>query len=264
MTTTTTYDKIYTVTSISHLIPIKLDLAKLNYIHWSTMFTTHCAGFDVLRFIQSTSTSEERATPEWSKADSVVLSWIFITIFEPLLERVLNSQPKSAHEAWTFLAKVFQDNKRTKTVELTAELKALDIGTQTVEEYFRKIDSLSSLLPNLGTTIEDEDLVTYAINGLNDKFPHAVHIIIHNNPFPNFETVRSMITLEEMRSNRTTRVRTTANATPSSPTVLLAHIPIGSSRSPSSSTNSQQVYRGYLRGYCRFGEHCRFLHQSSI
>ncbi|XP_071728837.1 uncharacterized protein [Rutidosis leptorrhynchoides] len=140
------YDKIYTVTSVTHLIPIKLDLAELNYTHWSTLFTTHCAGFDVLKFIDGTSTSEEQASEEWSKADSVVRSWIFLTISEPLLERLLNSQPKTAHEAWEFLAKVFQDNKRAKIVELTAELKALDIRNQTVEEYFRKLDSLAALL----------------------------------------------------------------------------------------------------------------------
>ncbi|XP_071686318.1 uncharacterized protein [Rutidosis leptorrhynchoides] len=125
----TKYDKIYTVTSVGHLILIKLDLAKLNYSHWSKLFTTHCAGFDVLPFIQGSSTSEERATEEWTKADSVVLSWIFLTISEPLLERLLNSQPKTSHEARLFLEKVFLDNKRAKTVELIAELKALDIGT---------------------------------------------------------------------------------------------------------------------------------------
>ncbi|XP_071727210.1 uncharacterized protein [Rutidosis leptorrhynchoides] len=256
MANTSKYDKIYTVTSVSHLIPIKLDLAKLNYSHWSTLFTTHCTGFDVLPFIEGTSTSEERATAEWSKADSVVRSWIFLTISGSLLERVLNAQPKTAHEAWEFLAKVFQDNKRAKTVELTAQLKALDIGNQTVEAYFRKLASLSSLLRNLGSTIEEDDLVTYAVNGLNDKFPHAVHIILHSNPFPSLETVRSMITLEEMRSNRSTHTSIDTNSTPSSPTVLLA----GNTRSTPPSNNSQQVCRGYLRGYCRFGEHCRYLH----
>ncbi|XP_071689012.1 uncharacterized protein [Rutidosis leptorrhynchoides] len=79
-----------------------------------------------------------------------------------------------------------------------AELKALDIGNQTVEEYFRKVDSLSTVLCNLGSTLEEDDLATYAINGLNDKFPQASHIILHANPFPNLETVRSMMTLEEM------------------------------------------------------------------
>ncbi|XP_071712276.1 uncharacterized protein [Rutidosis leptorrhynchoides] len=257
------YDKIYTVTSVAHLIPIKLDLAKLNYGHWSKLFSTHCAGFDVLPFIQGTLTSEERSTEEWSKADSVVLSWIFLTISEPLLERVLNSEPKNAHDAWQFLATVFQDNKRAKTVELMAELKALDIGTQTVEEYFRKLDSLSTLLRNLGSKVDEDDLVTYAINGLNEKFPHASHNILHSNPFPSLATVRSMITLEEMQLNRKTRATTESLATPSSPTVLLAHTTTGNTRSQPATNHPQQVCRNFTRGFCRFADQCRYLHHSN-
>ncbi|XP_071687258.1 uncharacterized protein [Rutidosis leptorrhynchoides] len=116
------YGKIYTVTSISHLIPVRLYLTKLNYAHWKTLFTTHCSGFDVLMFILGTSTVEEKETPEWIKADAVVLTWIFNTISESLLERVLNSEPSSSNAAWTFLEKLFKENKLSKTMELNAEL----------------------------------------------------------------------------------------------------------------------------------------------
>ncbi|XP_071700642.1 uncharacterized protein [Rutidosis leptorrhynchoides] len=150
----TTYDKIYTVTSISHLIPVKLDLTKLNYTHWKKLFTTHCSGFDVLKFIQGTSTAEETNTAEWLKADAVVTTWIYNTISEPLLERLLNSEASTSHEAWVFLEKLFQDNKLAKTMELTAELRGLNIGNQTIEEYFRKIDRIATHLRNLGSTVE--------------------------------------------------------------------------------------------------------------
>ncbi|XP_071740230.1 uncharacterized protein [Rutidosis leptorrhynchoides] len=136
--------KIYTVTSISHIIPVKLDLSKLNYSHWKCLFTTHCAGFEVSKFILSTSTAEEQTTPEWLKADAVVSTWIYNTIFEPLLERLLNSEPATSHAAWTFLENLFTDNKLAKTMELNAELCNLDIGNQTVEQYLRKLDRIAT------------------------------------------------------------------------------------------------------------------------
>ncbi|XP_071719502.1 uncharacterized protein [Rutidosis leptorrhynchoides] len=163
------YAKIYTVTSISHLIP-----TKLNYAHWKKLFTTHCSGFDVLKFIQGTSTSEESATTEWLKADAVVTTWIYNTISEPLLERLLNSDASTSHAAWVFLEKLFQDNKLSKTMELTAELRGLNIGDQSIEEYFRKIDRIATHL----RTVDDNDLVMYVVHGLNDKYPHASHIIL--------------------------------------------------------------------------------------
>ncbi|XP_071695618.1 uncharacterized protein [Rutidosis leptorrhynchoides] len=132
----TTFDKIYTVTSISHLIPVKLDLSKLNYGHWKKLFTTHYSGFDVLKFILGPSTGEEKATDEWAKADAVVLTWIFNIISEPLLEPVLNSELTTSNDAWVFLETLFKDNKLSKTMELNAELKGLEIRDQTVKEYF--------------------------------------------------------------------------------------------------------------------------------
>ncbi|XP_071686916.1 uncharacterized protein [Rutidosis leptorrhynchoides] len=258
MTTPSKYDKVYTVTSVTHLIPIKLDLAKLNYTHWSTLFSNHCAAFNVDSFLKTATTSEP-PTDDWKKVDAVVMGWIFLTISEPLLERLLNSHPASSHDAWEFLKKIFHDNKRSKTVELTAELRALTIGELTAEAYFRKIDSIASLLDNLGSHIEDDELVTYAINGLNDRFPHATHIILHSKPFPDFDTVRSMIMLEEMQFQRKTRSSHEMQGNPSAPTVLVAQAV--SSPPPRNQSNAPQVCRNFNRGHCRFGDKCRYLHQ---
>ncbi|XP_071697066.1 uncharacterized protein [Rutidosis leptorrhynchoides] len=209
------YDKIYTVTSVHHLIPIKLDLAKLNYTHRSTLFATHCHRFNVHQFLEASSYPPDE---EISKADVVVLGWIFLTISETLLERLLSLQPKTAFAAWEFLKTIFQDNKHSKIVELTTELRSLNIGDLTVEQYFLKVESLFALLTNLGSKIDEDQLVTYAINALSERFPHAHHIILHSNPFPSFDTVQFMITLEEMQVSRKSRTNVEASHTPSAPT----------------------------------------------
>ncbi|XP_071694718.1 uncharacterized protein [Rutidosis leptorrhynchoides] len=153
------FDKVYTVTSVHHLIPIKLDLAKLNYTHWSTLFSTQCHAFNVHNFLEALSTTDP-PDEETRKTDAVVLAWIFLTISEPLLERVLNTQPKTVHHAWEFLKKIFRDDKRSKIFELTVELRSLQIIDLIAEQYFRKMESISALLSNLGSTIKDEELVT--------------------------------------------------------------------------------------------------------
>ncbi|XP_071695889.1 uncharacterized protein [Rutidosis leptorrhynchoides] len=256
--TNKTYDKIYTVTSIHHLIPVKLDLAKLNYAHWKKVFTKHCAGFDVLNFITGTSTSEEKTSPEWVKADAVVTTWIFNTISEPLLERVLNSKIATAHDAWVFLEKIFHDNKLSKTMELNAELRALDIGSLTVEEYFRKIDRIATHLRNLGSKVEDSDLVMFAVNGLNDKYVQAKHIILHRHPFPDLDTTRSMLLMEEMTINRSTRTHV-APLNPSNPSALTVQV----TNTPAKNSSKQELCHNFLRGFCRFESKCQYLHQGT-
>ncbi|XP_071699507.1 uncharacterized protein [Rutidosis leptorrhynchoides] len=252
------YDKIYTVTSIYHLIPVKLDLFKLNYSNWKKIFTTHYAGFDVLKYIQGTSTVDEQVTSEWLIADAVISTWIYNTISEPLLERVLNNNILQPTKPGSFLKKI-QDNKSSKTMELTVELRGLDIGNQSIEEYFRQIDKFVALLKNLGSTVEDRDLVMYAVNGLNGNYHHASYIIIHRHTFPDFDTVRSMILMEEMNDNRLSKQTFDTQSNSSSPSALIAQT------TPSHTNNSSQpeICHNFSKGYCRFENRRHFLHQGS-
>ncbi|XP_071713505.1 uncharacterized protein [Rutidosis leptorrhynchoides] len=255
------YEKIYTVTSVHHLIPVKLDLSKLNYTHWKKLFTTHCAGFDVSNFILRDSTPEEKADPDWVKADAVVSTWIYLTISESLLERVLNSEPSSAYDAWSFLDKVFKDNKQSKTMELQAELRGLNIGNSSVEEYFRQIDRIAAHFKNLGSNMEESDLVMYVVNGLNEKYAHTKHIIIHRAPFPDLNMVRSMLSMEEMTINRTNQPSASLPNS-SHPSALVAQAQPANTVNQNT-TISTQVCRNFSKGHCRFADKCRFLHPGS-
>ncbi|GKC63236.1 hypothetical protein Tco_1095834, partial [Tanacetum coccineum] len=69
----------------------------------------------------------------------------------------------------------------------------------TPDAYFSKIDSIITLLTDLGSTMDDDDIVTYAINGLSEKYGSIAQIIAHKDPFPDLATVRTMVTTEEMR-----------------------------------------------------------------
>ncbi|XP_071686819.1 uncharacterized protein [Rutidosis leptorrhynchoides] len=253
------YDKIYTVTSVHHLIPVKLDLAKLNYSHWKKLFMTHCAGFDVSDLILLPSTNDEQSDPDWIKANVVVSTWIFNTISPSLLERLLNAEPATAHDAWIFLEKLFLDNKESKTMELNAELRALNMGNLSVEEYFRKIDHLATQIRNLGGKIEDTYLVMFAVNGLPEKYAHVSHIIIRRSPFPSLDIARSMIAMEELTLNRKHRTITESPLNASHPSALV--VQANRTASPAKQTPSTtKICRNFLKGFCRFENRCRYLH----
>ncbi|GKC53150.1 hypothetical protein Tco_1075895 [Tanacetum coccineum] len=92
---------------------------------------------------------------------------------------------------------------------------------RTAEEYFSKIDSIITLLNDLGSDVSEDDVVTYAINGLSDKYGSLAQIIAHKDPFPDLATVRSMVTTEEMRI-RSKPSNLPSNNTSNAPQVLLA------------------------------------------
>ncbi|GKA61511.1 hypothetical protein Tco_0760918 [Tanacetum coccineum] len=93
---------------------------------------------------------------------------------------------------WAVLEKIFTDNKRSKIVEL--------IGSNTTED----------------------ELVTYAINGLNDKYEHVAHVILNKDPFPNLEQARSILSLAESRINKKSAFSASSRISSASPTALVA------------------------------------------
>ncbi|GJZ02605.1 ribonuclease H-like domain-containing protein [Tanacetum coccineum] len=193
--TLTLVEKLYAVHNINTLVPEKLDLAESNYSTWSYFFKGHCSNFGVLKHIEGSSTQSSTSTPptdDWITADSIVKSWIFLTLSSTLRKRLIKANPKTAKDAWDTIEAIFQDNKRTRVV-------ALRRATQ-------------------------DDVVTYAINGLSDKYGSLAQIIAHKEPFPDLSTVRSMVSTEEMRiRNKSHSLSVSTNS--SAPQVLLTETP---------------------------------------
>nr|GEY19599.1 hybrid signal transduction histidine kinase M [Tanacetum cinerariifolium] len=90
---------------------------------------------------------------QWFTADSIVKSWIILTLSPSLQKRFIKINPTTARDAWERVEKLFQDNKRTHTVALKGELRMLHMGDQSANEYFSKIDSLVTLLSDLGSVL---------------------------------------------------------------------------------------------------------------
>ncbi|GKA52027.1 hypothetical protein Tco_0745223 [Tanacetum coccineum] len=129
-------------------------------------------------------------------------NWSDFTISDSLVKCVLKVKLKTAREAWEFLEKIFKDNKRLKMIELMCELRSLDIIDLIVKAYFWKIDYIASRLDNLGSNMSKDELVTYSIHGLSDKYDQVAHVILNREPFLDLEIVRFMVSLAESRPNR--------------------------------------------------------------
>lgn len=262
----TLVERLYAVHNINNIVPVKLDIDEANYSSWSYFFTSHCNNFGVLKHIEGGETS---TSVDYLTADSIVKTWIILTLAPALQSRVIKAKPKTAKDAWDLVEKIFLDNKRTRTVALKGELRVIQMGDLTADAYFRKIESIVTHLSDLGSSMPDEDIVTYAINGLSPKFANLATIIAHRDPFPNFDTMRSMVVTEEMRLHSQSLPSSTST-TSAAPHVLLAeasnpHTGPDSrlNNRDSRNTTRTEVCRNFGRGYCRWGSSCRYLHDSS-
>ena len=173
--TLTLIEKLYAVNNLNSVVPIKLNIDELNYSSWCYFFKIHCENFGVLTHIEghseaATSSNPPPPTDEWKTADSIVKSWILLTLSPTLQGRLIKLNPKTTKDAWEHVEKIFLDNKRTRTVALKGELRVIQMGDLTADAYFRKIESIVTLLNDLGSSMSDDDVVTYAINGLSEKY----------------------------------------------------------------------------------------------
>nr|GEU44975.1 putative reverse transcriptase domain-containing protein [Tanacetum cinerariifolium] len=126
----TLVEKLYAVHNITNLVPVKLDLDELNYLSWCYFFTIHCNNFNVLKHIEPKTDDASISTPpteEWLTADSIVKSWITLTLSPSIQKRFIKINPTTACDAWERVEKLFQDNKRTRTVALKGPF--LDLAT---------------------------------------------------------------------------------------------------------------------------------------
>ncbi|GKB91929.1 ribonuclease H-like domain-containing protein [Tanacetum coccineum] len=124
-------------------------------------------------------------------------------------------------DLWDHLQGLFQDNKDARAINLNNELRSITIGKMSINEYCPKIKSMADRLKNLGSSICEKNLVTYAMNGLDNQFFTIAKIIRHREPLPTFDTTRSMLLLEESTFDDEAGISNTLDSTSSSPIVLV-------------------------------------------
>ncbi|GKC64196.1 hybrid signal transduction histidine kinase M [Tanacetum coccineum] len=198
-------DKLLTITNLITLVPVKLYIDEMNYSSWMFLFKTLCKGLDIFTHIlgepSDVTTSSDTSPPimKWLKINSIVLSWIFMTLSKTLQQRLVVEDPQTDKQAWDFIVDIFIDNKRTRSIALKVELRSLKLDDLTIDAYFCKIESIATILTSLESPINNDDVVIMALEGLPDKYDNVFGIIVHREPFLDLKTIRSMLTTEEMR-----------------------------------------------------------------
>lgn len=127
--------------------------------------------------------------------------WIYGTLAKDLFKSTFESGG-TARDTWVRIENKFRNNKEARAIQLDNELRTTEIGDLTIETYSQKLKSLSDRLANVDAPITDRTLVTYLLNGLNAKFENIINVIQHRDPFPSFDTVKSMLQMEETRLKR--------------------------------------------------------------
>ncbi|KAH9723455.1 retrovirus-related pol polyprotein from transposon RE1 [Citrus sinensis] len=175
--------------------PIKLDRA--NYMIWKQQVLSSIRGnglegyIDISRICPSQFLSpgaksegsssfsiEGQENPEyaaWRRQDQLLLSWILSSMNVDILSLVVSS--KTSFELWKNLKKQFGSESMAKKVHLKMLLSNLRKGSLTMSEYFTKLQSVTDGLALASSPVNDLDLITHLITGLDQSYyPVVVYI----------------------------------------------------------------------------------------
>ncbi|KAJ0714766.1 putative RNA-directed DNA polymerase [Helianthus annuus] len=126
----------YSVTNIQTKIRI-LDGTKVTYTSWVKLFKLHTMAYKVLDHIDDTP-APETADPQyssWKELDALVSQWIYSTISDDLLTRVLDTDA-TARTTWLKLEKIFLSNKQAKATALESRFVNLTLEQcNSVDDY---------------------------------------------------------------------------------------------------------------------------------
>ena len=84
------------------------------------------------------------------------------------------SSAKTAAEAWAGIEGFFASQSRAKLISTRMALATASKGTSTIAEYFTKMKALADEMAAAGRHLEDEEMVSYILTGLDEDYDTVV------------------------------------------------------------------------------------------
>ncbi|KAJ0809132.1 hypothetical protein HanPI659440_Chr01g0011321 [Helianthus annuus] len=181
-----------TVTNIQNKVRI-LDGVKVSYLSWVKLFQLHAKGYKVLAHIDGTPppAKDHPGYADWSEIDAIVLQWIYSTLSDELLVRVLETESTSV-QAWTRLEQIFLNNKWARAAALEHEFTNLTLKSMpSLQAYCQKLKELGDQLKAVDSPMNDQRLVLKLVSGLPPEYDTTAAII--NQSLPTWEEAVGML-----------------------------------------------------------------------
>ncbi|KAI3525936.1 hypothetical protein L1887_05072 [Cichorium endivia] len=159
-----------------------------------TLFQLHARGYKVMSHIDGTPppAKTDAEYEAWTEIDAIVLQWIYGTLSDDLLVRVLVTE-STAHEAWSRIKAIFLNNKGSRAAALEHEFNNLTLKSMpSLEAYCQKLKELGSQLNDVDCLVNEQRLVLQLVRGLPAEYDTVALYI--NQSLPTWETACSMST----------------------------------------------------------------------
>jgi hypothetical protein len=104
-----------------------------------------------------------------------VLNFLFSSLSKEMLERVASCS--TPHEVWENLVTMSSSQSHARVINTRMTLSTTRKGNLSVAQYIDKMKTLADDMTSAGKKLEDEDLVSYILAGLDSDFDSVISAI---------------------------------------------------------------------------------------
>jgi hypothetical protein len=125
---------------------------------------------------KTTTKQRNLAYVSWVARDQVVLSYLLSSLTRETLQHV--SRSVTSAQAWKTLADLYSSQTRARSVNTRIALTTTKKNHMTVSDYYAKMCQFADDLATSGTTLHDDELVTYLLAGLDEDYNPIFTIVV--------------------------------------------------------------------------------------
>ncbi|XP_023763649.1 uncharacterized protein LOC111912148 [Lactuca sativa] len=138
-----------------------LNGVKVTYSSWVKLFKLHAHGYDVLKHIEGSTppVKTDMNYESWSKIDAIVLQWIYRSLSDELMARVLDTDA-TVRQAWNRIQDIFLNNKSSRAAAPEHRFINLTLAScSSMDEYQQKLKDLAEQLNDVDHIVPESRII---------------------------------------------------------------------------------------------------------
>ena len=201
------------VITFSHLVSVRLD--ETNFLIWKHQILSAIRGYNLYDFIDRSVKPPAKYTPDpkdpepaslnpdykdWERQDQLLASWISCSMTDPMLTRVVGCT--TSLQIWERIQSHFASQTRARVRQLKNQLKNVEKGSLSANDYLLKIKAITDALAGIGHPIDESDHIELIFDGLGDTYdPWITAITTRSEPYT-LDQIESLLLSQEARSEK--------------------------------------------------------------
>jgi glutathionylspermidine synthase len=169
-------------------------LNKTNYSLWKAQVLPILRGAQLQEYLDDTNVAPNKmiegkttgdkpeATQEvnleyiqWSAMEKQVLNFLLMSVTRDVMAQV--SSCATPREVWTLLEQTYASRSKARVVNTRMALATTQKGNMSISEYIAKMKSFADEMASVGKPLEEEELVSYILAGLDFDYNSIVSTI---------------------------------------------------------------------------------------